>query len=330
MKASAVILTRNPGPRFASVLDRVLEQDCPWPFEVLVLDTGSTDGTVEYVQSRPGARLHTIVPDEFGHGRTRNLAVSLTSGEFVAFLTHDALPFDGSWLRRLVEAVEQAPNIAGAFGRHVAYQDASPFTSRDLDQQFARFLEQPLVVSRDLDPRHYATDRRWQEMLRFYSDNNSCLRRSVWEQIPYPDVDFAEDQAWAERIIRAGFAKAYAPDAVVYHSHDYGVIEQFQRSFDEAAALRALFGHAPNANPLRAVLSVGWHVRRDILFAWRERIGTLPAMKRLALDVAYVGGHIVGAHATRLPKSVRNTFSRDKSLHRGVRPATHRWPANAE
>lgn len=318
MKASVVIPTKNPGPGFRAVLDRVLDQDCPWPFEVIVIDSGSSDGTIEHVRSRPVVRLHQIAPQDFGHGRTRNLAAAMAEGEFVAFLTHDALPVDRNWLGEIVAAVEQSSDIAGAFGRHVAYPDASPFTKRDLDNHFAGFLAHPLVVSRALDPARYEADQGWRQLLHFYSDNNSCLRRSVWEQIPYPDVEFAEDQIWAHRVVEAGHAKAYAPDAVVYHSHDYGLFERFQRSFDESNAFRVLFGYRLNPTPWRAFLSIGWLTRRDLAFAWRNRVSPLTTASRILQNVASVIGQMVGAHADRLPGRVRLRLSRDKRLQRSL------------
>ena len=92
MKASVVIPTKNPGAIFQRVLDAVETQETKWPYEILVIDSGSTDGTVDFIQSRKNVRLHQILSTEFGHGKTRNLGVSMTSGEFVAMLTHDALP----------------------------------------------------------------------------------------------------------------------------------------------------------------------------------------------------------------------------------------------
>ncbi|MCT8972032.1 glycosyltransferase family 2 protein [Microbaculum marinisediminis] len=327
MKVSVVIPTKNPGRIFRDVLDRVLAQDCPWPYEVLVIDSGSSDGTQDYARAKPGVRLHEIAPEDFGHGRTRNLGASLTTSEYVAFLTHDALPVDNAWLRALVGALEQDPSIAGAFGRHVAYPDASPFTKRDLEVHFDRFSRQPPVVSRKTDPQRYETDQGWRQFLHFYSDNNSCLRRSVWETLPYPDVEFAEDQIWAHRMIEAGYAKAYAPDAVVYHSHDYGVFERFQRSFDESNAFRVLFGYRLNARPVRAFLSIGYLAKRDLAFAWRNRISPFATLKRLSLDVASVSGQMVGAHAPRLPGSLRLSLSRDKRLQRSLPVTTPRWSA---
>ena len=318
MKASVIIPTKNPGPIFRSVLDRVIAQACPWPFEILVIDSGSTDGTLDFVADRPHVRLHRIEPHEFGHGRTRNLGVSLTQGDFVAFLTHDALPVDTGWLARIVDAVEAAPEIAGAFGRHIAYPEASAFTKRDLEVHFAGFDALPPVVSRATDAARYDADQGWRQRLHFYSDNNSCLRRSVWEEIPYPDVEFAEDQIWADRVIKAGYAKAYASEAAVYHSHDYGVFEKFQRAFDESNAFRVLFGYRLNARPLRAVLSIGWLARRDLAFAIRNRISPFKTAKQILLNIATVTGQMTGSHAARLPESVRLRLSRDKRLQHSL------------
>jgi rhamnosyltransferase len=318
VKASVVIPTKNPGPIFREVLDRVRDQDCPWPYEILVIDSSSTDGTLEFVEAAPGVRLHRIAPTEFGHGRTRNLGVSLTSGEFVAFLTHDALPADRNWLRAIIEAVEQSPEIAGAFGRHIASAGASAFTARDLEAHFDRFRDHPPVVSRKTDPDRYENDPRWRQFLHFYSDNNSCLRRSIWEKIPYPDVEFAEDQIWAHRVIEAGYSKAYADNAVVHHSHDYGTLERFQRAFDESSAFRVLFGYSLCGTPFKALRAMGWHVRRDIAFARKNDIGIGATARQLGQGIAQVAGQMTGTHGHRLPDAIRLRLSRDKRLQRSL------------
>lgn len=242
MKASVIIPTKNAGALFADVLNAVMSQDTPWPYEVLVIDSGSQDGTIQLCEQTPGVRLHKIPASEFGHGKTRNLAISLTSGEFVAMLTHDAKPANRDWLRELVAAVDQSPDVAGAFGRHLPYPSHNPFITRDLKLHFDNFANGPAIVHLE-DASRYEVDTGYRQFLHFFSDNNACLRRSVWERIPYPDVDFAEDQIWAKLIIEAGYAKAYADHACVFHSHDYGAWETLRRSFDEARALRQLFGY---------------------------------------------------------------------------------------
>ena len=222
IKASVFIPTYNGGELFKTVLDVVRRQRSPWRFEIIVIDSSSSDGTDDFCRSATDLVFEQISQSEFSHGNTRNRGVRLAQGEFVAFLTQDALPIDEFWLYNLVSLLEAYQNAAGAFGRHIARPDASPFTKRDISEHFSRFDVFPVAVSKSTDPgRWVAPDTGWQQLLHFYSDNNSCLRRSVWEKIPLPDVTFGEDQIWANQVIEAGYEKVYARAASVYHSHDY-------------------------------------------------------------------------------------------------------------
>ncbi len=181
MHATVVIPTKNAMPRFQRVLQRVLEQETPWKFEIIIIDSGSNDGTVEFVRAQKRVRLITIAPEELGHGRTRNQAISHAAGEYISLLTQDAEPFDQYWLVNLVNATAQDARIAGSFGRHLAKPDSNPFTQRDLENHFNNFLNHPRVVDRHLDARKYREgDVGWRQFLHFFSDNNSCLRRSVY------------------------------------------------------------------------------------------------------------------------------------------------------
>lgn len=321
-KVTVLIPTKNGGAPFGKVLARVVGQRTRWPFEVLVIDSGSSDDTVALCRRYPEVRLHTIPPHEFGHGRTRNLGVSMARGEYVALLTQDALPESEYWLEALVSAIEQDPSIAGVFGRHIAYPEANPFTARELELHFGGF-DSWQVVQLD-DPERYARDEGYRQVLHFFSDNNALIRRSVWEVLPYPDVDFAEDQIWAQKIIEAGYKKAYASDAVVLHSHDYSFFERLQRSFDEAYAFRRLFGYVLCSGQRALLRSWLALTCRDMAFArasglWRSQT---TAVLRAPLDnFMRLAGHYLGARGDRLPKGLRLRLSRDKQLMLGVQAA---------
>ena len=69
----------------------------------------------------------------------------------------------------------------------------------------------------------------------FFSNVSSVLRRSVWQQFPFPEVEFAEDQLWARRVLEAGYQTAYRADSLVYHSHGYGPWPNFQAAFRPCA-----------------------------------------------------------------------------------------------
>lgn len=245
-KASVVIPTYNGGKTFEDVLTRVVAQKCDFDFDVLVVDSASTDGTAEFVKSiGDKVRLHEIDKKDFQHGRTRNLGISLTDGECVAILTQDATPADDSWLAKLIGGFDYGERIAGVIGRHRAYADHNPLVARDLDRMFDRMSDLGPVF--DLDrglPSFFARGSvDWRMLLHFYSDNNSAMRRSVWERLPYPEVDWGEDQIWAWEALKVGFRKAYVDDAVVFHSHQFSKSQDLSVGASEGRLFAGHFGY---------------------------------------------------------------------------------------
>ena len=315
MKASVVIPTKNPGDVFKRVLSSVLAQKTDWPFEVIVIDSGSKDGTVEYVRSNPNVKLIEIPAHEFGHGRSRNFAIASASGEYVAMITHDAQPVTENWLKCMVNTAEQDKRIAGVFGKHIAYESASVFTARELELHFSGFNASP-VVHLD-DTQRYHADVGYRQFLHFFSDNNALLRRSVWAHIPYPDVDFAEDQIWAKSIIEAGYYKAYSEEGAVYHSHDYALFERLQRSFDESYAFNRLFGYVLCPSVRSMIESFMSLNRRDIIYA--RSLGMLRKKPTKVLFVVVdnlmrMVGLYLGSRGDKLPVFIKKQISRDKKL----------------
>lgn len=320
-KASVIIPTKNPGGILRSVLSAVCNQKVPFEFDVLVIDSGSTDGTVEFVRQfgDERVRLYEIAPEQFGHGKTRNLGVSLTEGEFAVLITHDALPASDGWLAAMVAPADQDSEVAGVFGRHLAYPDASPFTKRDLERHFAHFESTPVVR---LDDRaRYERDPGYRQFLHFFSDNNALIRRSVWQEFPYPDVDFAEDQIWAETVIKKGWKKAYSHEGAVYHSHDFPLFEYLQRSFDEAYALFRLFSYTLVPSLYRLFRSWAAATLLDSRYAWGQGLFRRDPLAVLSMpfrNLMRVSGHYLGSRAERLPAGLRHRLSRDRRMMAGM------------
>jgi rhamnosyltransferase len=253
--ASVVILTLNGRPEFDTCLAAVCNQETAWPYEVLVIDSGSRDGTLEIVrrcldvlserrlrQTSPAVtlRLIEIPPDSFNHGGTRNLGANLARGEFVAFLTQDAIPADSHWLSALLVAFDD-PAVAGAFSRQIPKSDAHVLTRRSLSL-WAGSQEQRIV-------KHWPGAAAYIEMspwdrynLIIFDDVSSCLRKSVWSQIPYETVSFGEDIDWALRALMAGHALVYESASRVYHSHNRTPWYEFKRIYQDHQNLYRLVG----------------------------------------------------------------------------------------
>lgn len=240
IRATVAILTYNGEIYLREILDAVLAQaDVGGAVEVLVIDSGSTDGTLDIVRSFPGVRLHEIPNVEFGHGRTRNVAAQLARGEFVAFLTHDAIPQTPHWLKELLAPFALTSDVQGVVGRQVPRPNCVPALRYDIIHTFD-----------SLGPRLGTTLYRYDaaeaepgdlDVMAFYSDVNSAARRSfLVDAIPYRDVPYAEDQLFGKDLLLAGHVKAYSARAAVIHSNDLTLHEFGRRIVDETVGLRRI------------------------------------------------------------------------------------------
>ena len=296
-KAAVIIPTWNGGALFRDVLESLTTQSTPWSFEVLVVDSGSTDETLEITRSYAGrgVRLHSIPNSEFQHGRTRNLAISLTSAEFVAVLTQDATPANPYWLANLVKSFDKGAKVAGVFGAHQAYPDATPFVSMGIQGHFEHFNRLAHVAHWDAhDDIIPFGSTSWQNWLHYYSDNNSCMRRSVWEHIPYPDIDWGEDQVWAWEIVKQGYDKAFAENAIVYHSHNLNNKQQFKVSKIEGQFWLKNFNYKFESSPEQILASAEYLRDRDRKFSQAHNIPNTVTdeqveLNRVALSARYMG-----------------------------------------
>jgi glycosyltransferase involved in cell wall biosynthesis len=308
--ASAAIPVRDGGAVFGDMLDAVLSQRLDRPVEVVVADSGSTDGTREVALAR-GARVVDVPPAEFSHGGTRNLLMECSTGDHVAFLTADAVPASEHWLAELLAGFDDAPDVGLVYGPYLPRPDASPMVRRELVELFGAMSPngQPRV-DRGLRPE----DRR-PGPVTFYTDANGCLSRRAWERVPYRHVTYAEDQLLALDMLAAGFAKVFRPGAAVVHSHDYPPVERFGRFFDEFRALREVYGHVEEVGlrytlgtARRAVIRDREFMRREGAPAREVRRRTLDSVLFHALRAA---GAALGSRADRIPAPVRRVLSRE-------------------
>lgn len=314
--ATVVIPVKNGLPEFERVIGALETQKLDEAFEVIIIDSGSSDRSLDVVpKADPRFRIVRIQSSFFGHGKTRNFGAKLARGKYCAFLTHDACPVDDHWLAALLTPMEADNEIAGVFGRHIAYETASPFTHWELETHFGGLGNWP-VIKLD-DARRYVRDRGLRQVYHFYSDNSSAFRRAIWEKHPYPNVNFAEDQLWAKKIVEAGYKKAFAADSVVYHSHDYTLWERVQRSYDESKALRELLGYELCPN-LKHLLGQTWRTsRRDFNLAYKEgwwRTHPLQVLRQPFDNLARQIGYYLGTRDNAVSRRNDVLLSRDRSL----------------
>ena len=267
-RVSVVIPTWNGGPRFLRLLEVLAGQDVDGGLQLVVIDSGSTDGTPDAARAA-GALVETIPQVEFNHGRTRNRAIERASGEVVALLTQDAVPMDAGYLTALVASFDDA-RVDGAYARQFPRPDCDPILAERLRQWSASRVERVLQslapdAPGDADAARVAWDalspvRRY--LACAFDNVASAVRRSSWERHPLPERSFGEDVAWAREVVRSGRAIAYVPTACVEHSHRIDLVREFKRLYCDHRNLMELFG-LRNVPSWRAVLD-GWKHQRGV------------------------------------------------------------------
>lgn len=242
---SVVIPTWNGGPRFERVLDILDRQDVAGGLQLVVIDSGSTDGTRAAAQAA-GALIVEQDQSTFNHGATRNRAIEASAGQVVLLLTQDALPMSESYVSGMLGAFEDVA-VDGAYGRQFPMPDADPILKYRLEQWSATRDEpsQQFFVQGDPDASQAMFDglppiERYQRCA--FDNVASAYRRSSWERWNLPPRNFGEDVAWARRVLLAGGTIAFEPSAMVEHSHPISMKREFFRLYRDHKNLYELFG----------------------------------------------------------------------------------------
>jgi rhamnosyltransferase len=294
---SIVLPVKDGGRDLDRCLAAITAQQVDEGVEVVVVDSGSTDGSPDRARAA-GAVVHEIPPEEFGHGRTRNLGVSIARGDLVAFTSQDAVADDDRWLGSLAAAARSGPDVAGAYGRQLPHGDARP-----PERFFLDFLYGPSARVQRLGAGEELT---FEATL--FSNVNAAVPRPLLERYPFrDDLTMSEDQEWSRRVLRDGYSLVYEPLAAVRHSHAYTIGSAFRRFFDSGvSAQHAYVEGGMSRAALRRAASR--YAREELAWLWRTgRRRWIPYTA--VYELAKFAGLQLGLRHERLPASVKQRLS---------------------
>ena len=218
-RVSVVIRCYNEREHIGRLLYGIFEQTVE-DVEVLLVDSGSTDGTLEVAREYPIDDVVYIAPEEFSFGRALNYGVEAASGEFCAFASAHVYPTRRDWLETLLDSFEE--DVALVYGKQRG-DDRTKFSER---QVFRRWFPEH-------DIRHQNSP--------FCNNANAAIRRSVWEEHRYDEsLPGLEDLDWAKRVREDGWEISYAADAEIIHVHEESPREVYNRYRREAMAHREI------------------------------------------------------------------------------------------
>ncbi len=271
MTNAAILIPTLGAARHLPALIPALARQRLRPRQVIVIDSSSQDATAALARAA-GWEVEVIPRSEFNHGGTRNRAVRRCAADIdvLVFMTQDALPADDRFLEHLVRPIVSG-EAAAAYARQIPYEDADPA------EVFARGFNYPAQPARrtrdDID--------RLGIRAFFFSNVASAIDRATFARLGgFPDdVVMNEDMLFCAKLLRDGGGVAYAADALVRHSHNYSIGQQFRRYFDIGAFLAAA---GPALAGARSGGQGAAYVAR--LIAWLVRQGAIDEVPRAVVE----------------------------------------------
>jgi len=223
---SVVIPTLNGGAGLEESLAAIRKQRTQRSFEIICVDSGSAAADLAAME-RHGAKVIGIRRSDFNHGLTRDLGASHARGRVLVFINQDAVPCNEEWLENLTAPLFETTACAAVQGGIA-----------EVPEREKRFYWD------SCGHRFYFTreSKRWIE--RYFgigfSTVNAAIRRDVWERHPFGYAQIMEDKKWQREIVAAGYGIAIAPNATVYHTHNYGMRSLLRRCESEGFGWRTI------------------------------------------------------------------------------------------
>lgn len=219
MTVTIVIRCLNEERHLPTLLDALARQTHR-PHQVVVVDSGSIDGTVSIARQR-GAEVVQISPQEFSFGRALNRGAQHATGDILVLVSAHTYPLSEEWLERLLVPFAD-PGVALAYGAQRG-DHRSKFSEQQIFWQW-------FPPESCLDQQHH-----------FCNNANAAVRRAVWQSMPYDEeIPGLEDLQWAKRARQRGFKVAYVADAAIAHVHEEAYRQIYHRYRREAMGLRAV------------------------------------------------------------------------------------------
>jgi rhamnosyltransferase len=210
-RVSVGLLTRNAGKLFHRVMEALRAQQTAWPYEIVVLDSASRDGT-DLLAAAQGAKLVAYRPKKFRFGTARDTLFENCRGEVIVTMSQDVLPADEHWLARLVTPILEGRADATVGpqdpppGSYTFYWDYNGSWLRTVAIRFDQAYGKIAISCADL-----------------------AIRRSTWARLRFGDVEAIEDRVMQVKLHNAGCKMLYVEDALSYHGHDYTWKELYNR-----------------------------------------------------------------------------------------------------
>lgn len=249
---SIIIRAKNEMPWLKYCL-AMLKRQSLQNFELICVDSGSTDGSWELLIANNPQVLYQIAPQDYIPGKVLNQAIRQARGDIIVFNNADCIPLDCKWLENLVRPFAAHPELVAVFANQIARPNAIPLVEKDYQRAFG----------------DGSISSKWRH---FFSLASSAVRRETILAHPFNEtIQYSEDIEWSWRMKQLGHSIMYVPDARVQHSHNYNLKQIKKRFLGEGKAEAEIYGDYYREHPqdLSFMRSVIFAAASETLRDWK-------------------------------------------------------------
>ncbi|QEH36941.1 N-acetylglucosaminyl-diphospho-decaprenol L-rhamnosyltransferase [Aquisphaera giovannonii] len=316
---SVIMPVKDAAGQLRKILPRILTQKTRDALEIVAVDSGSSDDTVEVLRDA-SATVVSIHPMAFNHGLTRNLGAAYARGQVLVYLNKNSTPADDLWLANLVAPLDADSRVAAVCSRVLPGPDADLLTRKDGMNDLSASPHRRVQMIHDRDAYERMPHHEFRAFINFHTVS-AAIRADVLRQVPFRKVEtIGEDIVWSKEVLEAGYKIQHEPASVVLHSHNFSPLEFLQLNVDDGMANRGVVGRElPDSEVYASILAL---VRDDWRYLESECHLGADELEKCRVDsvlrrAGQMLGQWIGVNKGRMPAGLAQMLSRVNQTRAG-------------
>ncbi len=235
-KVSIIIPTKNAGNEFEYILRRIKQQEGINEIEIIIIDSGSEDNTIEIAKKYSSA-IFKISPEDFHHARTRNDGAEKATGEYIVFTVQDAIPIGNDWLHKLLTPIcfGEASAVSTI---QVPRSDADLFTCWSYWALFVKYLrhEKDLIFNKSNFDSFEGLSENDKRAVANLDNVSLGIKKDLFNIYKF-HADYAKDLELGIRLIKDRHSLMFQSSNAVIHSHNRIPLYYLKRSYSDRISI---------------------------------------------------------------------------------------------
>lgn len=288
---SIVIRCKNEADHINKCICALQSQNVDFSYEILVIDSGSSDETVKK-SLKFDVSIYLIKPEDFNFGSSINLGIELARGKYCVFVSAHAIPKNSEWLKELVHPLMLDESLAATYSRQLFYDDTFFIEKRALKECFGQNIRIQKLSNCERDVRKIRKEIT-------FSNASSCINKEVAVKIPFKIISASEDREWAYRVLKKGYKIMYNSNSEIYHAHNESKDKYYNRILINSEAIYEILGL--EINIFHVIPLFFLQIYKDLMFCIKNKIRVTRSVlcTSIVYRYYYVKAHYLGTRGRK-------------------------------